>query len=760
MSEFLAFSDHLPLTTGHSLAFGFITPAFFIAGGLLASIPIIIHILNRRRFKIVDWAAMDFLLKALRKNRRRIRFEQWLLLAVRCLVLAILGLALARPTGCEQSTLATIAAQRSGLHVLVIDNSYSMSYEADRPDAKTHLDQAKLLAKQLIDRLSSGGESVAIITAATPSSAIIARPSYDLDGAKGAIDRIQQSNTGTDLLGALQKALEIGRSEVSQPARWLYLFTDSTRSAWDTPQSDALAAVAKDLGKVFADQNSPQTSRITHFNLAKAGQWNHAVIAINPGANLVRSQFSNDFQTTIRGYGSENEAVIQWKLDDSSLPGAGQIKPAIDTPAQTQSQVQIGKGGLHVVSVTLNGDNRLKVDDTRWRVVDVASELKVLVVEGERGIGPLAGSGAFLQLALAPPSEGGAHILNNQQRTNSYVLPEVISDLELSNKVLGEYRAVLMAGVPQFTAQQADQLRVFVEQGGTLMLFMGEPVNAEAYNQILRPRNLIPGQLTRRMSVAGNQPPYHFDFNPEGSLHSLLRIFQKRENTGLNTAQIFTYMRMELPPETNAQVVLDYLPDSQGRRDPAITLHDLGDGRVVFYSTSANWEWNSFVAKPSFVALMHEILSGSITSSDRWMNRTVGEPIEVPPTIQLSDNPTLKDPLRGDVILEQVQTSEGRGVYRTAPIARPGIYTLETGNRTYPIAVNVPDDEADIRPLDGPALKKAMGDIEVTLLDDQLPPPEQAQLAAQDFGWSVMAIVLALVAMECFLAMRFGHYRR
>src|SRR6187549_4010539 len=132
------------------LAFGFVTPMFAAAGLLLASIPIIIHILNRRRFKTINWAAMTFLLQALRKNRRRLRFEQWLLLAVRCCVLLFLGLALSRPLGCQDSTLASLAARRAGLHVLVIDNSYSMAYQADRPDAKTHLDQAKLLAKRMI----------------------------------------------------------------------------------------------------------------------------------------------------------------------------------------------------------------------------------------------------------------------------------------------------------------------------------------------------------------------------------------------------------------------------------------------------------------------------------------------------------------------------------------------------------------------------------------------------------------------------------
>jgi hypothetical protein len=143
------------------LAAGFATPMFALAGLALAAIPIIIHFLNRRRFKTVPWAAMDFLLRAMRKNRRRLRFEQWILLATRCAVIMLAALALARPMGCHQSTLASIAGQRTGLHIIVVDNSYSMAYEADRPDARTHLDQAKILAKGVIDRLYAGGESIA-----------------------------------------------------------------------------------------------------------------------------------------------------------------------------------------------------------------------------------------------------------------------------------------------------------------------------------------------------------------------------------------------------------------------------------------------------------------------------------------------------------------------------------------------------------------------------------------------------------------------
>lgn len=733
------------------LAIGLVTPGFLVAGLLLASIPIIIHILNRRRFKIVNWAAMEFLLQALRKNRRRLRFEQWILLAVRCCVLGLLGLALSRPLGCDQSSLASLAGRRSGLHVLVIDNSYSMSYEADRPDAKTHLDQAKLLAKGIIGRLSAGGEAVAIVTAARPATAVIAKPAYDLEGARAAIDRIEQSYSDTDLTGAFQQALAIGREESGQPNRLLYLLTDSTRSAWESQESEALASLGKDLASVF---------RVAHFNLGRANQWNHAVINLKPGSNLVRSQFANVFQTTVRGFGTGGEASLHWKLDDQTLPGGGSIKPELDTPALTQSQAQIQQGGLHVISSSLASDNRLKADDARWQVIDVAAELKVLIVEGERGIGALAGSGAFLSLALAPPSEEGTNLITGHARTSSYVLPEVISDLELGNKVLGDYRAIILAGVSQVGAPQADQLKAFVEQGGTLILFMGEPVNGEAYNDVLLPRGLIPGTLSRRMSVSADQQPFLFDFNPSGSLHPLLRVFANQEKTGLDTAPIFTYWKIDLPADTKVERVLDYRADEKGHRDPAVLVHTLGQGRVAFFTSSANWEWTYLPAKPAYVALMHELLAGNVTSGDRWLNKLVGEQLEIPPTVQLTGVPTMKDPQQVDIILDQVQTPDGRHVYRSRALARPGVYMLSTGSRTMPVAVNVPSEEADIRLLDANALRSALGDIELAQFEDELPPIQESETAGNDFGWSVMVIVLALVGLECFLAMQFGHYKR
>jgi hypothetical protein len=335
------------------------------------------------------------------------------------------------------------------------------------------------------------------------------------------------------------------------------------------------------------------------------------------------------------------------------------------------------------------------------------------------------------------------------------VQSELISDLELGNKVLGEYRAIILCGVGSIQPSTADQLAKFVEQGGTLLLFMGDAVSAENYNATLLPRHLIPGALTKRVASAGDQSGFRFDFQPHGNLHPLLNIFRGAEKPGIDTAQIFTYWQCDIPADAKVERVLNYV--STG--DAGITVHDLGDGRVVFVSTTANADWTSLPAKPAYVALMHELLAGSVTSGDGWMNLLVGDELQIPPTLRMTAAPTLRDQNQAEIALEQ-SGSAGNVTYHSRPLAKPGLYTLETGGRSIPIAVNVPGDEADVRSVDQSLIRKALGDIDIDFQADQLPPLAESEKAGNDFGWSVMLIVLAMVGMECFLAMQFGHYKK
>src|SRR5579872_6290512 len=109
------------------LALNFANPALLWGLGA-ASLPVIIHLLNRRKFREMQWAAMRFLLAAIRKNSRRIRIEQWILLAVRTLLIILVVSAMAKPFLESLGALPILAGRRTH-HVLVLDGSLSMAYE-------------------------------------------------------------------------------------------------------------------------------------------------------------------------------------------------------------------------------------------------------------------------------------------------------------------------------------------------------------------------------------------------------------------------------------------------------------------------------------------------------------------------------------------------------------------------------------------------------------------------------------------------------
>jgi hypothetical protein len=409
------------------------------------------------------------------------------LLATRCLLVLLLGMALARPLGCENRATALVGG-RTGVSVFVIDNSYSMAYEVNRPGGRTHLDGAKRIAKELVDRAGREG-GVALITAAAPARAVIVQPSSSPQQVKDAIDRIEQSYSGTDLPGALQLALQVAKESERQPDKSLYLFTDATTSAWRNPdQAEAMNRLGPEVARAF---------RISHHNLAGGEpQANGAVLAVRPADNLVTSKFPADFIAQARGFGSVPDAAVQWKLNDQPLAGgqatnAAPVKLTPETPEITRGGVRFPAGGPQVLSVSLAGTDRLKVDDTRWRVVDVASELSVLIVEGRQGVRAGEGSGFFLREALSPPREPGpAGVV----KTNSYVAAEPVSVIEFGNKVLDNYAAVVLADVGQIAPTQAEQLERYVRRGGTVMWFMGEQVSGGNYNDVLLPRKLIPAR--------------------------------------------------------------------------------------------------------------------------------------------------------------------------------------------------------------------------------------------------------------------------
>src|SRR5437870_5505287 len=156
------------------LAFWQFGSAGMLAWGLAAALPILIHLWSRRKLQQEPWAAMAFLLAALRKNARRIQLEQWALLAIRTLILLLFALALSDP---QSSLLSGLASHASGqTHViLVLDGSYSMDCRARE---KSRFQIAKELARQRVTG-SQQGDAYSLVLMAQPPQVVIAEAAFD-----------------------------------------------------------------------------------------------------------------------------------------------------------------------------------------------------------------------------------------------------------------------------------------------------------------------------------------------------------------------------------------------------------------------------------------------------------------------------------------------------------------------------------------------------------------------------------------------------
>src|SRR5262245_63225319 len=110
----------------------FLLPAVMAIGGSLVSVPIIIHLINRMRFRRVRWAAMEFLLKSQKRNRRRLIIEQILLLMLRCMLVALAALLVLRFVGFSFAGFT----QQDTLHIVLLDDTLSMNDQWKEAGAK------------------------------------------------------------------------------------------------------------------------------------------------------------------------------------------------------------------------------------------------------------------------------------------------------------------------------------------------------------------------------------------------------------------------------------------------------------------------------------------------------------------------------------------------------------------------------------------------------------------------------------------------
>jgi len=202
----------------------FVAASFAIAGVIAAAGPVIIHLLNRRRYRIVHWAAMDFLREALQRNRKILALRDLLLLALRTLAVLLVGLALARPF--FSSSEETFDSSKPLHAVLVVDNSLSMGYESLEG---TLLDRAKERARQFIDKLPADSRVTVIPLCGS-------RWGYSPDAATKenalqTLGKIELVDRSASILRAVNEAKKACESGPSLGHR-IVVFSDQQLSNW------------------------------------------------------------------------------------------------------------------------------------------------------------------------------------------------------------------------------------------------------------------------------------------------------------------------------------------------------------------------------------------------------------------------------------------------------------------------------------------------------------------------------------------------
>src|SRR5687767_8895760 len=243
----------------------FLAP-YLLGGLVLASVPIIIHLLNRRRFQLVEWAPMKYLKLTIKNNRRRLRIEQLLLLALRTLLIIILILAVARPALSEAGLGRVFGGKGRVSRVIVIDDSLSMGYQLERRPAFE-------VAKQAVGDLLSGigpQDAVTAIVTSAPDQPIVREahldaPSRLLD----PLSRFQPSDARSDW-PATFKAVDDLLSQATFPSREVVIVTDLRRAGWGAGVTELSNRWALDGVSVkVIDVGSRSTENASVWSLAQ-----------------------------------------------------------------------------------------------------------------------------------------------------------------------------------------------------------------------------------------------------------------------------------------------------------------------------------------------------------------------------------------------------------------------------------------------------------------------------------------------------------
>jgi hypothetical protein len=797
------------------------------------AVPVIIHLLNRRRFRVVTWAAMRFLLAAQKKNSRRMRIEQLILLAVRVLVVCLLVLAMAavRENGTDwtwwqyffpsSATAQAASASRRTHKVLVLDGSFSMGLKV--PDGEgntTCFERARALALEVVEKSEKSGSAdgfSVVLMASPPKRVVPGLTDVDVKKVKSEIKSVRLPHGNADLAATLNTVESLLRESPAKfHDREVYFLTDLQRSTWVSPQP---ANVAATLQKIQA------RARTIFVDVGRDKVSNLAVTNVALGAPVAMTNTFTPIIATVHSYaqGEGAREQVRAQLLVGRAPAAAG-EPPFELRVASEQTVRLSPGqntvtfpfkftrpGEHIVQVKLEAD-ALELDDVRSAVVTVKESLPVLLVNGKPdAVEAFDRATEWLVMALNPfgkiPAPG-----------NIPARPKVIKPREFADAGLGDltpYDCVFFCDVPRFDGPEVRRIETHLRRGGGVVFFLGGQVSINEYNEALfrEGKGILPARL---LGIQEAPEKHFFHFSVEDKAYKekeppLDAFGDDRDRAALLLARFRQYVRAEPAPRGGPRKVLSFMPQAAGDdKRPKVERLPLGDpaviewqpplpeaerrkreeagaaaptryrGRVVLITTTANMDWNTWPASPSYLPFMQELLRHAVSGRLREQSLAVGEPIEeYLPSSGGELNGVMHTP-EGKAEPFKTAALEESSVLRWADTELSGVYRAVVGpqGRDRLFAVNVPaasdaqqGSESDLTRTSREELEstykewkfqivKELG--QVTRVEGSEPGeaptvPDLRPMGMIVARWLLLAM-LALLFVEIVLAWRFGHY--
>src|SRR5262245_5609491 len=719
---------------------GFLAPAL-LAGLVALAIPPIVHLLNRRRFDVLDWAAMQFL-QVSERTRKKVFLEHFLLMLMRMGLIALLVLGIASPW-IRLPWLAKIAPPPNRDMVLILDGSFSMGYTKDGRSAH---DAAKDWAADLVRQLQVG-DSVAVIHAKQQPTALVGYLSTDLDQVRGAMMDAPKPRGGVNMAAAVREAILLLKAS-GKGRRDIVILTDGQRHGWADPKSlerwELLAG-----GTPQGDVPNLWVVNVVPDRGADLPNWSLSPIQSSRAVAAVGREVK--FKTELQLSGTAGQKPPdKVRIEVDGRPAGDQRPPTIADKGRIPLSFtqRFSTPGSHLVTVTIDED-AMPGDNRQDYAVEVMPTIPVLVVDGDPRNARSRGAD-FLRDALAPALDTNPSFLLRIVPASEFS-PDLLTR-PLGRDVATAPRVVVLMNIPTIRPDQGQAIEAFLTNGGGVLVTLGPRVEASGYNEehFRDGRGWLPARL---IDAIGDESDLEKAPRPVASSLECpaLELFKNDEpGSFAHSAYFPRHWKLETRAEAGG-VPIALL----GNRNPLFVEKGFGKGRVILSAVPLDNGWRTNLTDlGDYVRLVHELMYYLAAAKGGDVNLEAKQPIVFRPSDGELPGPVTVHPPEGPV--RRISVKEWPLVYDDT--RETGVYKLTTDTGKVQYYVVQPDGgESNLTPCneeDRLAVARLLKTTQYVLTPADIMSKSVDPETQIEFWWLLLLLVIALLAFEVWMTRR------